>query len=188
MSRLKLIIHPTEILRKKNTDLTFPLSKKTRELIDQMIFDVKRFKGIGLAAPQIGKNLNLAIIALDIYDIPAFPIINPKIISRSFKKIELEEGCLSLPGKFAMVKRPHKIKVKFFDRMGKAHKIKLDGMLAKVFQHEIDHLKGILINDKWDKKTVHEPSEEKIRKIRKSRKDQDHSQSRDRSRPVPTNK
>lgn len=171
MPRVKLVTLPNKILRLKNIDLSFPLSKKHRKLIDQMIFDVKRFKGIGLAAPQIGENLNLAIIALDIYDVPAFPIINPKIISRSFKKTELEEGCLSLPGKFAMVKRPHKIKVKFFDRKGKAHKIKLEGMLAKVFQHEIDHLKGILISDKWDPKTVHEPSEEEVKKIRKHRED-----------------
>jgi len=169
MSRLKLITHPKEILRLKSKDLSLPLTKSDKDLIDQMIFDVRRFKGVGLAAPQVGENLNLAIIALDLYDIPAFPIINPKIISRSFKKTELEEGCLSLPGKFAMVKRPHKIKVKFFDRKGKAHKIKLEGMLAKVFQHEIDHLKGILISDKWDPKTVHEPSKEEISKIKKAR-------------------
>ena len=170
MARLKLVTYPSEILTSKNTDLKFPLTKKDHDLIDQMIFDVKRFHGVGLAAPQIGRNLNLAIIALDIYDIPAFPIINPKIISRSFKKTEMEEGCLSLPGKFAMVKRPHKIKVKFFDRAGKVHKIKLDGMLAKVFQHEIDHLKGILINDKWDPKTVHEPSKEEMAEMEESRK------------------
>jgi|SRR3989344_2841469 len=167
MPRLKLVTLPNVILRAKNSDLMFPLSRSHRELIDQMIFDVKRFHGIGLAAPQIGHNLNLAVIALDMYELPAFPIINPKIISRSFKKTELEEGCLSLPGKFAMVKRPHKIKVKFFDMSGKLHKIKLDGLTAKVFQHEIDHLNGRLISDIWNEKTVHEPSKEELKKIKK---------------------
>lgn len=170
MPRLKLIISPNEILRAKNIDLKFPLLKEHRRLIDQMIFDIKKFKGVGLAAPQIGKNFNLAIIALDMYDLPVFPIINPKIISKSFKKTMMEEGCLSLPGKFAMVKRPQRIKVKFYDMAGRMHKIKLDGLMAKIFQHEIDHLKGILISDKWDKKTIHEPSEEETSKIKKSRR------------------
>lgn len=155
MSRLKLITDPNSILRTKNSDLAFPLSKESRELIDRMIFACKKFKGVGLAAPQIGHNLNLAIINLGEYELPPFPIINPKITSCSFKKHSMEEGCLSLPNLYGMLKRPEKITVKFYNSEGKKIKLKLNGFIANVFQHEIDHLNGILIADKWDKKTVH---------------------------------
>ena len=155
MSRLKLVNDPNQILRSKNSDLAFPLSKENMELVDQMIFACKKHKGVGLAAPQIGYNLNLAIINLGEYELPPFPIINPKITSRSFKKHLMEEGCLSLPNLYGMLKRPEKITVKFYNSGGKKIKLKLDGFIAKVFQHEIDHLNGILICDKWDKKTVH---------------------------------
>jgi len=153
--RSKLIVYPNEILRAKNEDVKFPLTKEVKALIDRMIFDVKRFCGIGLAAPQIGKNLNLAIINLEAYNLPAFPIINPKIVSHSFKKTEMEEGCLSIPGKFGVVKRPEKITVKFYTPEGKKVKLEVDGLAAKVFQHEIDHLNGVLILDKWKKDSVH---------------------------------
>ncbi|PIR96982.1 MAG: peptide deformylase [Candidatus Doudnabacteria bacterium CG10_big_fil_rev_8_21_14_0_10_41_10] len=157
MPRFKLVTSPNEILRNKNAEIKFPLSSDIKKLIDQMKYDVKRFNGIGLAAPQIGKNLKLAIINLEHYNIPAFPIINPKITSKSFRKETMEEGCLSIPGKFGVVKRPKKITVKFYREDGKKVKLKVDGLTAKVFQHEIDHLNGIIILDKWDKKTVYTP-------------------------------
>lgn len=156
MSRLKLVYHPNEILRAKNSDLQFPLSKEFANLIDQMFFAVKKFHGIGLAAPQIGKNINLAVIYIPESEIPPFAIINPTILSRSFKKTPFEEGCLSIPKKYAIVRRPEKIKVKFFNQAGQKVKIKIDGLLSKVFQHEIDHLNSKLICDKWDQKTLRE--------------------------------
>ena len=156
MARIKLVTNPSAILRNKNQNLAFPLTGEMRELIDQMIFACKKHKGVGLAAPQIGRNLNLAIINLQEFDLPAFPIINPQVTSKSFKKTFLEEGCLSIPRKFGLVKRPEKITVKFFDLNGKMLKLKLDGFVAKVFQHEIDHLNGVLISDKWKADTVTE--------------------------------
>jgi len=147
--------------------LTFPLSKEMRDLIGDMIYACRKFNGVGLAAPQIGKNLNLAIINLEHYDLPPFPIINPVIVSKSFTKTNMEEGCLSIPGKFAMVRRPEKIKVEFYNAEGEKISTKLDGFIAKVFQHEIDHLGGTLIKDKWDEKTL---SVHVVRKTRKKRR------------------
>lgn len=170
MARLKLVTDPNDILRAKNADLSFPLSRTVKELIDQMIFACKKFKGIGLAAPQIGKNLNLAVINLVEYDLPVFPIINPKIVSAPAAKTPMEEGCLSLPGKFGQVARPEKITAEFFNTQGKKIKLPAEGLLAKVLQHEIDHLNGILIMDKWDKSTVHTVSESELEKYREERR------------------
>ena len=155
MARLKLVHKGNPILTKPNADVKFPLDRETRELVDQMVFSCKKFKGVGLAAPQIGRNLKLAIINLQDYELPAFPIFNPVIESSSKKTRTIEEGCLSIPGKFAMVERPEEINVRFQNFDGKEIKIKLDGFAAVVFQHEIDHLNGIIISDKWDEKTVH---------------------------------
>ena len=154
MPRLKLISSDNKILREKNAGVAFPLSKEVRELIDQMFFAVRKFRGVGLAASQVGKNLRLAVIDLNTLEIPPFAIINPVIKSKSFRKASMEEGCLSIPGKYAEVKRPETIKLEFFTQGGKKVKLKAEGFLARVFQHEIDHLNGIIISDKWDVKTL----------------------------------
>ncbi|MDP2933537.1 MAG: peptide deformylase [bacterium] len=169
MARLKLVKFPNNILRENNKDIKFPLSPEIRELIDQMIFACKKFKGVGLAAPQIGKNLNLAIINLEHYDIPAFAIINPRVVKASSVSAEMEEGCLSLPRKFGAVLRPEKIKVNFSTAAGKKTELEIEGLAAIVFQHEIDHLNNILICDKWDANSVHDVTETDREEIKKSR-------------------
>jgi peptide deformylase len=156
MARLKLVFDPNPILRQKNQDVILPIDEQTRQLIDQMKFACKKFKGIGLAAPQIGKSLNLAIINLEPYKLPPFPIINPRIIKTSSETEDMEEGCLSIPHLFGLVKRPSKIKVEFYNIENKKITMSLDGLAARVFQHEIDHLNQILIKDKWDINTVHQ--------------------------------
>ncbi|MBI4053950.1 MAG: peptide deformylase [Candidatus Doudnabacteria bacterium] len=170
MPRLKLVRHPNEILRKKNEPVTFPLRPEIKELADQMIFACKKFRGVGLAAPQIGKNLQIAIINLEHYEIPAFPIFNPKVLTHARTNSNLEEGCLSMPKKFGMVSRPEKITVAFQNLAGKSVKTELSGLAAKVLQHEIDHLNGILICDKWDPKTVHELNGQARENYRKNRR------------------
>lgn len=159
MARLKLTFDPDPLLRQKNRDITLPADAETCALIDQMIFACKKFKGIGLAAPQIGRNLNLAVINLEPYDLPAFAIINPKILKTSPETEGVEEGCLSIPDIFGVVERAAKIKVQFFQKEGKKIVMDLDGLAARVFQHEIDHLNQILIKDKWDPKTAHKVDE-----------------------------
>lgn len=106
--------------------------------------------GIGLAAPQIGQNIRLAVInkEADKSLSDHLVIINPKIFSASREMEESKEGCLSIPGVEVKVLRHKKIKVRFLDKSGQEQKLKATGLLSQVFQHEIDHLDGILIIDR----------------------------------------
>jgi peptide deformylase len=103
---------------------------------------------VGLAAPQVGKSIALCIIKLEG---KTHILFNPKIKSKSWKKEIQEEGCLSFPGKFILVKRNAKVKVEAQDRTGKKINLKGEGLLARAFQHEIDHLNGVLYIDKEEK-------------------------------------
>ena len=149
--RLHTLPQDEQILRAGNQEIIFPLSKEIWDLIDDMKLTVRKAPGVGLAAPQVGRNLMLAIIHLEEFGMPAFALINPKIVSRSIKKTSMEEGCLSIPGKFGIVKRPAKVEVQGFTEEGRQVVLKADKLLAKVLQHEIDHLNGILICDKFEK-------------------------------------
>lgn len=141
---------PAKVLREPVENLKFPLKKDQVKLIKNMLDTCIFAKGVGLAAPQIGKNLNMALIYLEEAGIPPFMIINPKITKVSKSTDEVEEGCLSLPGVFGMVKRPTKITVEAYDLKGKKFTITDDTFLARVLQHEIDHLHNILIADKFE--------------------------------------
>lgn len=105
--------------------------------------------GAGLAAPQIGQNIRLAIIGKDAApDQKDWVIINPKIIKHSWKRTRDEEGCLSIPGVKKEVARFAKITVKTLDAKGRPLNFQAENLFARVIQHEIDHLDGILIVDK----------------------------------------
>ncbi|HEX3099773.1 MAG TPA: peptide deformylase [Patescibacteria group bacterium] len=141
---------PAKILRTPVEDVKFPLNKETVRLLKNMLDTVISAQGVGLAAPQVSKNLNMALIYLDDADIPPFPIINPKITHRSKETTEMEEGCLSMPGVFGMVRRPKKITMEAYDVDGEKFTITDDTFLARVLQHEIDHLDNTLIYDKLE--------------------------------------
>jgi peptide deformylase len=123
---------PVQILRTETATVPFPLTKDIKRLLNDMLATVKKADGIGLAAPQVGSNLNLALIYLEHMGIPPFAIFNPKITHRSKNEVEIEEGCLSMPGVFGMVSRPKKITVEFQDFEGQTHTITDDGWLARV--------------------------------------------------------
>lgn len=144
---------PSKVLRAPVKDITFPIKKPIHRLISDMLDTVKKADGIGLAAPQIGKSLNLALVYLEDQGIPPFPLFNPKILDYGKQQVEIEEGCLSMPGVFGMVKRPKKIKLQAQDYEGKFITIEDDGWLARVMQHEFDHLHETLIIDKFTKIT-----------------------------------
>jgi len=144
---------PSRILRKPTEDLTFPLKKDMLRLIRNMVDTVKDAEGVGLAAPQIGKDLNMALIYLEEAGLPAFPIINPKITKFSKETVAMEEGCLSMPGVFGLVRRPKKITLEAYDLNGEKISITDDTFLARVIQHEVDHLQCTLIIDKFEKVT-----------------------------------
>ena len=144
---------PAHILRTPTETLTFPLKKDDVRLIKNMVDTVRDADGVGLAAPQISKNLSLAIIYLEEAGLPAFPIINPKITHYSKEMEEMEEGCLSMPGVFGMVRRPKKITMEAYNMEGEKFVITDDTFLARVIQHEVDHLQCVLIKDKLEKIT-----------------------------------
>lgn|SRR3989338_3029166 len=144
---------PSQILRKPTEKVTFPLSKDMKRLLKDMMDTVKKADGIGLAAPQVSRDLNMALIYLATNGVPPFFIINPKIVKASKEKAIIEEGCLSMPGVFGPVERPKKITVEFQDLEGNPQTIEDDGWIARVCQHEIDHLNQTLIVDKLQKVT-----------------------------------
>ena len=144
---------PAKVLRAGTKTVTFPLKKDVKKLLVNMLETVHNVDGIGLAAPQVASNLNLALIYLENMKIPAFPIINPVILDTSEETVVVEEGCLSLPGVFGEVARPKWIKVKFQTTDGEEMVLEDDGWIARVILHEVDHLQGILIKDKFLKIT-----------------------------------
>ena len=104
--------------------------------------------GIGLAAPQVGHGLRLAVVDLQPDDKPApIHLVNPEIVGISEEIATREEGCLSLPGQYADVSRPARVKVRYRDLEGAAREIEAEGLLAACLQHEIDHLDGVLFVD-----------------------------------------
>jgi peptide deformylase len=155
---LKIVKIPDPILTKK-TALVKKVNDEIVQLAAEMIETCKSVNGIGLAAPQIGKSLRLCIIDLEHMGLPPFTLVNPKITKKSFKKIEMEEGCLSIPGIFGIVKRPAKISVVAQNLAGEKHKFQADGLLARVIQHEVDHLDGILFTTKITRLTTPKPNE-----------------------------
>lgn len=142
---MKIITYPDPILRKKSLPVKDPTDPAIQNLILEMTKILKASQGIGLAAPQIGKNIQLFLIEIEN---ELFVILNPIIKSLTGKKILAEEGCLSFPGKYLPVKRYEKIKIKALDVTGKKQIIRARGLFARALQHEIDHLMGELIIDK----------------------------------------
>ena len=142
---LEIITHPNPILRKKSQPVANVLADKIQKLIPQMMAVMLAKDGVGLAAPQIGENLRIIVIA---YKEKNLVIINPKIIKKSLLKDWDEEGCLSVPGKYGQVRRHKIVTLKYLNEGGQEQKLKASGLLARIIQHEIDHLDGILFIDK----------------------------------------
>jgi len=116
-----------------------------RSLIAQMFDVMKKDEGIGLAAPQIGQNIRLFIVKID--DGIEHVFINPHIIATSEQQCSYEEGCLSIPKLYASVVRPETVTVQYQDIQGRRKIMEATGLLARVIQHEYDHLEGILFID-----------------------------------------
>jgi peptide deformylase len=132
------------ILRKKSEPVV-TINDEILDLAKNMIETMIENNGIGLAACQVGKNIQVFVINPEYSKKCIF--INPEIIKIS-KKTEInEEGCLSLPDVFVKKERPKSLKIKALDEKGRQFKIKAKGLLSRVIQHEIDHLNGILICD-----------------------------------------
>jgi peptide deformylase len=126
------------------------ITPEIKALISGMKIAMKEANGIGLAANQVGQDLQIFVIDKKLAEQNGVPdvYINPEITEYSKELSEGEEGCLSIPGYWQQVKRSKKIKMKALDENGKKVKIKARGLLARVLQHEYDHLQGKTIKDR----------------------------------------
>ena len=152
---LPIYIYGMPVLRKIAHDIPSDYPQLDN-LISDMWDTLAQSEGIGLAAPQIGKDIRLVVIDLDVLseDFPEYKdfrkvYINGHILEFDDSEIEtLEEGCLSLPGLHERVTRPKRIKVKYFDENFVEHDEWVEGYLARVIQHEFDHLEGVVFADR----------------------------------------
>ena len=147
---LPITIYGDKILRKKANKVT-EVDLKTIELIKNMFDTMRNANGIGLAANQVGADKSIFVIDISPVegheDSKPLAIINPQIIKRSEEKVKIEEGCLSIPDIRVEIDRPEAITILYQDTDLKEHTLEADGLLARVMQHEFDHLQGVLFTD-----------------------------------------
>jgi len=170
--RLQIVQAGEEILRVQPRQLSREeiLSEKTRELIEHMKETMRYAPGVGLAAPQVGISLQLAVIedreeyhkkltAEQLTErqrqpLPFHVIINPRIISIDSTNVEFFEGCLSVSGYSAIVSRARAVTVEYMNESAETKKVHAIGWYARILQHEIDHLAGILYVDRMEARTL----------------------------------
>ncbi|MBS0562122.1 MAG: peptide deformylase [Proteobacteria bacterium] len=146
--RLAILVAPHPVLKARARPVRPEDAETVRALVPRMFDAMYAAPGIGLAAPQVGVGLRLAVVDLMPNDKPApMVLVNPQVTARSTERSVREEGCLSLPGQYADVERPAAVTVEYDDLEGKRRRIEADGLLAACLQHEIDHLDGVLFVD-----------------------------------------
>lgn len=145
MSVLDILLYPDPQLRKEAAPVA-EVDGQTASLIDAMLATMYEAPGIGLAATQV--NVHERIVVIDVSEECDSPLvlINPKL-TESDGEIELQEGCLSIPGIYETIKRPGCVKIEAIDREGAPFELEAEGLLAVCIQHEIDHLDGKLFVD-----------------------------------------
>ena len=142
MSILEIKKYPDEIL-KKSCEFVKEIKKQEKKLFDNMIETMIEAKGLGLAAPQIGESCQIFVVG---FEDRILKIANPKIVD-VYGRETMEEGCLSVPDYSSEIERFFGVVLQGIDENGEEIRIKAQGLLARVFQHEIDHLNGKLIVD-----------------------------------------
>jgi peptide deformylase len=145
---LPILIAPHATLKARARPVGPGDADTVRDLVPRMFATMYRAPGIGLAAPQVGKLLRVAVVDLMPEEKPTpIVLINPEVVASSEDLATREEGCLSLPGMYADVTRPARVKVRYFDPTGARREIEAEGLLSACLQHEIDHLDGVLFVD-----------------------------------------
>jgi peptide deformylase len=145
---LPILIAPNPVLKAKARPVAAQDADLVRELVPRMFATMYRAPGIGLAAPQIGQSIRLAVVDLQPDDKPTpIVLVNPEIVAVSEELATREEGCLSLPGQYADVTRPARVKMRYLDLEGARREIEAEGLLGACLQHELDHLDGVLFVD-----------------------------------------
>lgn len=146
----QIVTIPTLSLRERSQEVSVEMitTPEFQGFLDQLVYTMRVSDGVGIASPQVGKNVRVIVV-----NTGAQPecYMNPVITKQSETMVESEEGCLSVPGKYGLVPRHKKVTVEAINRHGKRVVLDLKGFPAIVFQHEIDHLDGILFIDKATK-------------------------------------
>lgn len=164
MALRDIVTVPEPVLRRKAKVVT-KFDKNLQTLIDDMIETMREAPGVGLAAPQVDVSEQLIVVEYsegedeeeeEAENKPPKPkklyvMINPEITKKSEEMVMGVEGCLSIPGIQGEVERHEAIQIKGLNRFGKPLKLKLDGWMARIFQHEIDHLNGVLFTDRAER-------------------------------------
>ncbi len=146
---LEIVTYDNDVLHKQ-TSLIPEIDRSIQELAQAMIETMHEGDGIGLAGPQVGELKRIFVIHVA-DDVPRV-FINPQIIETSISTSAYEEGCLSIPGVYADVVRPDSVKVQAWNERGRPFTLEAGGMLARVIQHENDHLNGVLFIDRINSK------------------------------------
>jgi len=155
MSLRTIVTHPAPVLRRKARKVT-EFGPELQQLIDDMVETMRAAPGVGLAAPQVDSSLRLIVVEYGEEDDPDTPpklyvLVNPEITRLATETEVGTEGCLSIPGFVGDVERPTGAVIRGLNRRGTPIKIKAEGWLARIFQHEIDHLEGMLFIDRAEK-------------------------------------
>ena len=193
MTILNIVTAPAEILERK-AEAVDSFTPELQQLINNMIETMRAANGVGLAAPQVGEGVRLAVIETlpeiddEGRDIPEsrelHVIINPEIYWRSRQMVEGVEGCLSIPGYVGEVERHDSIRVRALNRAGKQIDLRLKGWDARIFQHEIDHLDGILYIDRLADKDCFWTEEEFETMLEKANEESEQEDAPEQPRPV----
>jgi len=155
----EIVVAPNPVLRTKAKKVP-AVTPQIQILIDDMVETMRQAPGVGLAAPQVGVGLRVIVVeyAEPSEDPEAEPkppklyaVVNPEITRQSEATVLGNEGCLSIPTYFGEVERREVVTVKGLDRHGRGFRLKAKGWLARIFQHEIDHVNGVLFTDRTDK-------------------------------------
>ena len=145
---LPILLVPDPRLRSKAKPVGPADADAVRALAPRMLDAMYKAPGIGLAAPQVGAMLRMFVVDIQKGDQPdPMVLVNPEIVAVSQELAEREEGCLSLPGQYADVTRPARVKLRYHDLTGAKREIEAEGLLATCLQHEYDHLDGVLFVD-----------------------------------------
>ena len=165
-----LVFYGNETLRKIAGEVTC-ITGETIELIRSMFTVMRKERGIGLAGPQVDVSQRLLVVDLESYNGPSLALINPVIMEFSEETGSYEEGCLSVPGIMSDIIRPASIRVRAITPEEKEIDIEAEGLLARVLQHEIDHLNGKLFIDYMEDYQRRELTGElkKIKKLNRAR-------------------
>lgn len=168
MSILEIKTFPDPVLRVKGKQVK-NFDKEFQTLVDNMVETMRDAPGVGLAAPQVGESLQLVVVEFGDEEDESVPkklyvVANPEIIKPSEETILDVEACLSVPGLAGEVERHESIIVKAQNRHGQPYKVNAKGWLARIFQHEIDHLNGVLYIDRAT--NIYQPTPEQMENIR----------------------